>query len=373
MPKRRANHEGTIYKRQDGRWVASITLPGGKRKSFYGQTRQEVAQKLTVGLKSVQDGMPLPSEQLKVGRYLKEWLQSAQPSIRPSTWRRYEQQLMGHAIPALGALSLARLEPRHIQRLYADCLAQGLAPATVRQLHSILHHALEQATQWGLVARNVAALVTPPRLTRHESAALSPEQARVLLTTAKGSRLEALYVLALSTGMRLGELLGLRWQDVDMDMAMLQVRHTLARTPQGWQLMEPKTARSRRRIALTPSAIAALRRHRSQQATERLRFGSVWDDHDLVFPNAIGKPMDAWSVLSRSFRPLLEQAGLPRMRFHDLRHTAATLLLTQGVHAKVVSEMLGHSTIGMTLDIYSHVLPDLQQQAVTAMEHLLRH
>ena len=162
MPKRRANHEGTIYKRQDGRWVASVTLPGGKRKSFYGQTRQEVAQKLTVGLKARLDGMPLPSDQLKVGRYLQEWLQSTQPSIRPSTWRRYEQLLRLYAIPTLGTLPLTRLEPRHVQRLYADCLAQGLAPATVRQLHAVLRRALGQATKWGTVARNVAALVSPP-------------------------------------------------------------------------------------------------------------------------------------------------------------------------------------------------------------------
>src|SRR5262252_4164764 len=138
MPKRRANHEGTIYKRQDGRWVASVTLPGGKRKSFYGQTRQEVAQKLTMGLKARLDGLPLPSERLTVGRYLHEWLEHAQPTMRPSTWRRYRQQLQGYAIPQLGTLALARLEPRHVQQLYAHCLAQGLAPGTVRQLHTIL-------------------------------------------------------------------------------------------------------------------------------------------------------------------------------------------------------------------------------------------
>jgi len=188
MPKRRANHEGTIYKRQDGRWVSSVTLPGGKRKSFYGQTRQEVAQKLTAGLKARLDGMPLPSDQLKVGRYLHEWLQNAQPSIRPSTWRRYEQLLRLYAIPTLGTLSLTRLEPRHVQRLYADCLTQGLAPATVRQLHAVLRRALGQATKWGTVARNVVALVSPPRVKRHEIQPLSATQARTFLDAAQGDR-----------------------------------------------------------------------------------------------------------------------------------------------------------------------------------------
>jgi integrase len=372
MPKRRANHEGTIYKRQDGRWVASITLPGGKRKSFYGQTRQEVAQKLTVGLKARLDGVPLPSEQLKVGQYLQDWLQSTQPSIRPSTWRRYEQLLRLYAIPTLGTLPLTRLEPRHVQRLYADCLAQGLAPATVRQLHAVLRRALGQATKWGTVARNVVALVTPPRVKRHEIQPLSVTQARALLDVAKGERLEALYVLALTSGMRLGELLGLRWRDVDLDAGTLQVRQILVRMPSGLRFGEPKTKRSRRRIALSAGARDALRHHRARQAAERLRLGPVWEDHDLVFANEIGKPLDAGNLLRRDYWRALAKAGIPRCRFHDLRHTCATLLLQQGVHAKVVSELLGHSSIGMTLDIYSHVIPDMQQHAVSAMDAVLR-
>ena len=344
----------------------------GKRKSFYGQTRQEVAQKLTIGLKAKLDGVPLPSEQLKVGRYLQDWLQSPQPRLRPSTWRRYEQLLRLHALPTLGTLSLTRLEPRHVQRLYADCLALGLAPATVRQLHAVLRRALGQATKWGTVARNVVALVSPPRVKRHEIQPLSATQARTFLDAAQGDRFEALYILALTTGMRLGELLGLRWQDVDLAAEMLQVRHTLLRLRDGLQLREPKTARSRRRIALAPSAVDALRHHRGRQAAIRLQLGPVWEDHDVVFANEIGKPVEAGNLLRRSFWPLLDKAEIPHIRFHDLRHTAATLLLQQGVHPKVVSELLGHSSIGLTLDIYSHVIPDMQQQAVAAIHTLLR-
>jgi integrase len=226
--------------------------------------------------------------------------------------------------------------------------------------------------RWGYVARNVATLVSPPRIPRHEIAPLSAEQARTVLAAAKGDRHEALYVLALSTGMRLGELLGLRWQDVDIEGGMLQVRQALTRTKARLQLGEPKSARSRRRIALTPRTVEALRQHRSRQAVERLRLGPTWQDIGLVFPSEVGTPMDAGNMLRQSFHPLLDKAGLPRIRFHDLRHTAATLLLQQGVHAKIVSEMLGHSSIGLTLDTYSHVLPDMQQQAVQAMERVLQ-
>jgi integrase len=326
-----------------------------------------------MGLKARLDGMPLPSEQLTVGRYLQEWVQTTKTRVRLTTWQRYEQLLRRYAIPSLGGLPLTRLEPRHLQQLYIHCLSNGLAPRTTRQLHTVLGGALRQAVKWGLVARNVAALVDPPRVPRHEIRPLSTEQARTLLRAARGQRLEALYVLALTTGMRLGELLALRWQDLDLDDERLQVQHTLSRTPQRLQLTEPKSACARRRIALSGSTVAVLRHHRSQQATERLRLGAAWEGQDLVFANTIGKPLDRGAVLSRWFRPLLATAGLPRIRFHDLRHTAATLLLTQGVHVKVVSEMLGHSSIGLTLDTYSHVLPDLQQQAATAMEHLLGH
>jgi integrase len=371
VAKRRANKEGTIYCRKDGRWVAAVMLPDGRRKSYYGKTRDEVAQKLTRGLKTIQDGLPVPSDQLRVGRYLQEWLQSARHSIRPSTWQRYEQLLRVYAMPAIGTLTLSRLEPRHLHTLYADCLTRGAAPATVRQLHAVLRRALGQATQWGTVPRNVAALVSPPRLTRHEITPLTPEQARMLLAAVKGDRLEAFYTLAISTGMRLGELLGLRWRDVDLEAGMLQVRHTLVRGTGHPVLAKPKSPRSRRRLALTAATQDALRHHRRQQAAERLRLGPVWDDHDLVFPNAIGKPMDAGNLQQRSFVPLLRKAGLPRIRFHDLRHTAATLLLVQGVHVKVVSEMLGHSSIAITLDTYSHVLPDMQQDAAAAMDRLL--
>lgn len=207
----------------------------------------------------------------------------------------------------------------------------------------------------------------------HEMSVLTPEQVHMFLKVAKADRLEALYVLALSTGMRQGELLALRWRDLDLDLdnPTLQVRGTLQRTTNGLIIAEPKTARSRRRVALSPTAVAALRAHRLRQLNERLALGSAWEDQDLVFPNTIGKPIEATNLLRASFSPLLAKAGLPRIRFHGLRHTAATLLLSRGVHPKVVAEMLGHATISITLDTYSHVLPDMQREAARAMEAVL--
>ena len=307
---------------------------------------------------------------LTVAEFLQQWLEAHKAAVRPRTWTRYEEYVRRHAIPAIGQVALSKLTPQRLQQLYADRLQVGLSPSTVHHLHAVLRTALAQAERWELVARNVATLVDPPRLERHEMRTLSPEEARVLLETVRGERLEVLYVLALSTGMRQGELLGLRWRDVNLESGTLQVRQALHATRDGYIFSEPKTHRSRRLIQLGQRAVGALRRHRVAQAAERLRVGSAWKDNDLVFANEIGRPMDPSNLLKR-FRRLLEDAGLPRLRFHDLRHTAATLLLGEGVHPKVVSDLLGHAQIGITLDLYSHVTPTMQQAAADALDAVL--
>lgn len=369
--RRRGHHEGSIFKRKDGRWCAAVSLPGNRRRYIYGKTRQEVARKLTAALRAVQDGLPLPPERLTVARFLQDWLESARPALRPRTWERYEECVRLHIAPLLGKLALARLTPSHLQRLYSQKLEEGLSPTTVFYLHAVLHRALGQAERWGLVARNVASLVTPPRAARQEMKTLSPEEARRFLEAAQGERLYALYVLAITTGMRLGELLALRWRDVDLERGVLRVTATLQKTRDGYLFAEPKTERSRRQVVLSPSAIEALREHRLRLLEERLRLGDAWEDHDLVFPNEIGRPLDRTNVSHRSFERILKRAGLPRLRFHDLRHTAATLLLGQGVHPKVVADMLGHSTISVTLDLYSHSTPAMHRQAALALEAVL--
>lgn len=224
---KRANGEGSIYKRADGRWTARLSLPGGKRKDYFGKTRQDVAAKLTVAAKQVQDGLPIVGERQTVGQFLTSWLESTKPALRDRTHSTYEILLRLHVVPFIGQHRLARLTPQQVQKLYGDRLTAGLSPASVRKVHAVLHRALEQAVRWNLVLRNVADLVMPPRIQRREMRTLAPTQARALLDAAAGDRLEALYVLALTTGMRLGELLAIRWEDIDLESGSLQVRGTL--------------------------------------------------------------------------------------------------------------------------------------------------
>ncbi|MDP9236359.1 MAG: site-specific integrase [Chloroflexota bacterium] len=370
---KRSNGEGSIYQRKDGRWCASLSIGRGKRKHFLGKSRPEVSRKLIAALKARDDGLPTVTERQSVAQFLKSWLEAVRPSIRERTCARYEQYVRLHAVPDLGKIPLTRLTPQHLQRLYSDRLNAGLSATTVHHLHAMLHSALDQAVRWTLVPRNVADLVDPPRMCRHDISTLGPEQAHVLLDAAAGDRLEALYVLALTTGMREGEILGLKWRDVDFAGRAVEVRGSLQRVPSGLVLAEPKTDRSRRHIGLTETALVALRQHRALQATERLRLGAAWrNELDFVFVDETGSPIEATRFLRTSFKPLLKAAGLPKIRFHDLRHSAATLLLGRGIHPKIVSEMLGHSQIAITLDLYSHVTPTMQREATDAMDAIVR-
>ncbi len=272
----------------------------------------------------------------------------------------------------LGRVQLTKLTPQHLQRLYAARLAAGVSAQSVVHLHRMLHRALSQALKWGLVGRNVAALVDPPRVERPEFEPLTAQEAGRLLDVANGDRLEALYVLALTTGLRRGELLGLRWQDVDLDARVLHVRRSLQIDENGkWRSGDPKTKRSRRPVLLVDMAVDALKRHRHRQDQEKDTAGELWKDPKLVFANTVGGPIWGEDLLKRCFYPILERAGIRRIRFHDLRHSTATLLLACGIHPKIVSEILGHSRISITLDLYTHVSEDMQREAVDRLQELL--
>jgi integrase len=373
--RRRGHGEGAIYERPDGRWTAAVELgwQGGKRrrKYVYGRTRREVAQKLRAVQRAQQDGGVLADERTTVERYLIDWLAVVKPSLRWRTWQRYEQYARLHAIPGIGRVRLSKLTPQHLQGLYADRLRAGLSPTSVLHLHRLMHRALGQAVRWNLVPRNVADLVDPPRMPRYEHAAFTPEQAERFLAAIRGDRLEALFVLALVTGLREGELLGLRWSDVDLDAGTVTVRGAMQPDERGRRVIdETKTRSSRRLVVLPRLAVAAMLRHRTVQARERLRAGSRWEELGLVFPNTVGRAILPQNLVQRSLYPLLERAGLPRLRFHDLRHSAATLLLARGVHPKVVSELLGHAQIGITLDLYSHVSATMLRHAADAFDAL---
>jgi integrase len=368
---RRGNHDGAVFKYK-GKWAAQMTVPDGRRKTYYGATEREVKAKLKAGLRDLDRGQKPADTRRKTAEFLEDWLIIARLTVRPRTYANYAQLVRRYAVPALGKVPVVRVSAEQVQQLYATMLEQGLSPTTVHHLHAVLHRAFAQARKFKIITENPCELVDAPRMAHHEMQTLSPERVRTFLVAAAGHRCEALFTLAVTTGMRQGELLGLHWADVDLTAGSVQVRTSLQRGEHGVVLGMPKTEKSRRKIELTEIALDALRRHRARQVEERLLLGPDWHEHDLVFPNGIGKPAAAGHILQREFYPLLERAKLPHIRFHDLRHTAATLMMLQGTPPKVVSEMLGHSQTGITMDLYSHVTPTMHRDAVTALNRLLK-
>jgi len=306
-----------------------------------------------------------------VEEYMDRWLRDVKDTVRQSTHERYGYAIGPHIKPAIGRIKLKDLTAAQVRWFYRDRLDYGLAPATVQKLHAVLHKALEAAVSDGLIPRNVAADLKLPRIIREEIDPLNQDEARRFLETASGERLEALYILALNSGMRQGELLALKWEDVDLERGVLRVRRTLTRTDKTYTLGEPKTKKSRRTIRLTAGAAAALEVHLSRQLAEMERMGSLYQPGGLAFATTTGTIINPSNLRTRSFKPLLEHAGLRSIRFHDLRHTCATLLLSSNVNPKIVSEMLGHASIAITLDTYSHVLPTMQESAIRALEEEL--
>jgi integrase len=377
--KSRANGDGDVFPRKNkaGKitsYRGAYVGPDGKRRYVSGKTKEEARRNLRRAKGDAERGLVFDGDNLRVGEYLDRWLSdSVSDTVKATTFERYEQIVRLHLKPALGRVKLKALTPAHVRGLYREKLEAGSSARTVRYIHTTLHKALKQAVMDGLIPRNATEAVRPPQPTREEMHPLTPEQAKHLLQVAheSGDRLEALYVLAINTGLHQGELLGLKWDDVDLEDGSLQVRRTLAITKNGLVLTSPKTTGSRRSVKLTSKAIEALKRHLERQLGEIDRVGSLWNENGMKFASETGEPLNRHNLTRRSFKPLLKRAGLPEIRFHDLRHTCATLLLTRNVNAKIVSEMLGHSTIAITLDTYSHVLPNMRDQAAAAMKEAL--
>lgn len=367
--RRRGHGEGAIFQRGDGQWVARVTLEGGKRKTFYAKTRKEAAEKLKAAQRAKDDGLSLDTDKQTVGLFLDKWLAaSVKPSTRHKTYTSYESLCRTAIVPRIGTRKLAKVTELDLQNLYTELADSGLSPRTVHHVHRVLHQALGQAVRWKLTPRNPCDGVKPPRVPRAEMHAWTAEQAAAFLTATRDHRLHALYTLALSTGMRQGELLGLRWADIDWQAGTLAVRRCLQwQRGNGLVFTEPKTARSRRTIHLSRHTLTALRAHQDRQTFERKAEGQAWADGDLVFCDDSGAPLSPTNETKR-FQRAVKAAGLPEIRFHDLRHTAASILLAKGVHVKLVSEMLGHSTITLTLDTYSHVIPAMHADAAAAMD-----
>jgi integrase len=320
-------------------------------------------------------GLVFDAGSITVGEYLTRWLKdSVRGTVHVSTYEVHRHMIQPHIVPALGRLKLKDLNPTHVRALYREKLDSGLSSATVRKMHSILRKALKQAVLDGLIPRNACDAVKPPKVERKEIKPLDREQAKTLLEAASGDRLEDLYVLAVHTGMREGELLGLKWEDVDLERGLLRLRYALVREGGKVVLGDLKTPKSRRSIRLTAVATNALRGHLERQLAEMERMGSLYQPGGLVFATEHGTLINPSNLRNRSFKPLLRRAfgeGGPDICFHDLRHTCATLLLIQGTHPKLVQELLGHATIAMTLDTYSHFLPSMGEQTVRAMEAAL--
>lgn len=370
---------GQVIERGKDTFLVRIYLgddEAGKRR-YYNKTitgtKRDAQRHLTSVLGDLDKGTFIEPSKETLNRYLDRWLEtSAVPRLRARTARDYREVLARYVREPLGQKPLASITPLDIQSVYSGMLESGLSPRTVRQTHAVLRSALKQAVKWQLLPKNPAEYVDLPRQKRTETRAMSREETKRFLDAAKGSRWYALFLLAVTTGMRPGEYLALQWKDVNLDEGTIYVTKTISRRKEKWHFDETKTAKSRRKIKIAPSVAQALRAQKSRQAAERLKAGIGYQNFDLVFASLNGQPVDCDRLRGRYFKPLLEKAGLPAsIRLYDLRHTCATLLLAAGEHPKIVSEMLGHASIQLTLDTYSHVLPDMQQSAVDKMEGML--
>lgn len=379
---------GSIRRRGRGSWEVTIDLgrdpsSGQRRRRFLSVKglRRDAERALAEALHKRDTGIDISPGRLTVADYLRRWLRDyAAHNVAPSTLARYQGIVECHLIPGLGSLRLRDLGPGHIQEAHGRALAPGgradgtvggLSARSVVQHHRVLREALSHAVQLQLLGANPADSVKPPRPERHKMRALDAEEVARLLKAASRTPHYALIYLAVATGARLGELLALRWQDTDLNHDSLHITRSAGRLRgQGMTFRQTKTHRSRRPVALSPETVAVLREHRRAQLEQRMLVGPAYEDQGLVFASATGRPLDD-SSLRRAFTRITRDAGIGALRFHDLRHTAATLMLRAGVHPRAAAERLGHATVALVLDTYSHVLPDIQRDAAEALDSVL--
>lgn len=303
--------------------------------------------------------------------YLKRWLETvAKQRVSAKTYDGYKDYMSYYLIPGLGNINISKLDPLQIQLFYNSMLEKGLSPQTVRNTHAVLRSALNQAVKWRIIGHNPATLVDLPKRKKPEMKVLNEKESATFMNAIVYSPWKALFSLLISTGMRPGEALGLKWQDIDFNKKRIHVQRALSRTKGGWSLDEPKTSQSKRSIPIPPGVIKDLKEHRIEQQKQKLE-ATKYDDYDLVFAGKTGNPPDYRYIYEQHFKPILEMAELPNIRLYDLRHTCATLLLAVGENPKIVSERLGHASVTMTLDTYSHVLPDMQEKATAKLEEIL--
>lgn len=378
MTSRRGHGEGSIYRREsDGKWCCSVNLGYGadgkrKQKVLYGRTRKEVAEKLKALVHEQQAGHPIATGRLTVADFLTRWLaEVVRPNKAPKTYRSYEQNVRLYLIPALGRHQLRQLEPRQVQALLNARRAAGMSVDSVTRMRDVLRNALNTAIVWRILTINVATMVTVPTEDYREKRALDPAQARRFLAAARGHRLEALFTVALSLGMRQGEILGLTWEAIEEERRILHVRTNLQRVDGAFELRRPKSAQSRRVVHLPPVLARALRAHHARQEAERQAAGDpAWNALGLVFCTANGRPYDGPNV-TRYAQRLLTRAGLPRLTFHELRHSCASLLAAQGIPAHEIARLLGHADARLTMNLYTHGYDEGRRRVAETMDELL--
>jgi len=348
----------------------------GKRKQQWISvkgTKKDAEKRLSELLHQLDTGTFMKPGKTTLREFLERWLKDYRPNLSPRGFERYEGVVKIHLVPSLGSIPLTQLRPEHLQKLYTAKLNDGLSANTVRYHHAVLHVALQTAVRWGLVNRNVADAVSPPPVRRTEMQTWDEDDIARFLEAAKDTPYHALFYLALFTGMRRSELLALRWCDVDFVLSQVYVSRSLHQLKDGsYVFTEPKSAKSRRTIALPPSATLLLKEYREKQKLERAMLGIGLSDDDLLFSHLGGKPLRP-NTITRAWTMLAARCGLKVIRLHDARHTHASLMLKQGIHPKIVQERLGHASIQMTLDTYSHVAPGLQQAAAERFDQALKH
>jgi integrase len=341
-------------------------------------TKKDAEKRLSEMLHQIDTGSFMKPGKTTLRDYLERWLRDyACPNLAPRTVEGYETIIRCHVVPSIGSISLTQLKPEHIQRYYSETLSNGrcsnngaLSSTTVRQHHMVLHRALHMAVRWGLISRNPADAIEPPRCQRPEMRVMCEDDVQTFLCGAKSTAYYALFYLALFTAMRRSELLALRWSDVDVVLGQISVSRSLHRLRGGSVIFrQPKTAKGRRTVALSPSTTLTLREHKEKQEHTRLALGKPLQESDLVFSQFDGSPLLPETV-SQAWRRLALRNGLKGVRLHDARHTHASLMLKQGIHPKIVQERLGHSSIAVTLDTYSHVAPGLQAAAAKRFDEL---
>lgn len=371
---------GSIVDKGNNKFLVRVYLGrvDGKRKYHSKQfnSKKEAEKYLTKVLHERNTDTFADAGKLTVAEHMETWLETVVKNrVKEKTYLDYKDRVRLYITPSIGMVRLNKLEPRRIQIMYAEMIDRGLSGRVVRYAHTLLRNSLQQAVKWGHLYRNPADLVTDelPKRERKEMQVLTSEQVKVFLEAAVYSTMKPLFTLLIVSGMRPSEAFGLKWSDVDFKNKRITINRTLTRYNKGgWKLEEPKTAKSRRTIPLPPSSMADLKEHSRNQAEYILsRKEGEYNKQNFVFAAGNGEPLSNTNILNRHFKPLLKKAGLPDIRLYDLRHTCATLLLSAGENPKVVSERLGHSTITLTLDVYTHVLPDMQQGAADKLESIL--